>query len=155
MKTILFVLGSLGPHNRSGEPWNISWTPCFTTRRYLFNRETWTKITENYIFNWYLAVSPTQKTNKKLTFAELDMQEEHLTWKTNLSSIPWTDRRPFIRYMSSLRFNNSVPSHMLAWKCQEEISKISQASIHYRRKKKQYKLDSHCNYSWHVYLCNS
>lgn len=30
MNTILFTLGSSGPHIRSGEPWNMSWTPCQT-----------------------------------------------------------------------------------------------------------------------------
>ena len=80
----------------------------------------------------------------------MSISSKFLTWKTNLFFIPWTDRRPFIRYMSSLRFNNSVPSHMLAWKNKNEISSLCQVFFHTCLDK-----DSGCNWPSNVYLSHS
>lgn len=146
MKTILFTLGSSSPQSRSGEPWNISWTPCQKINTLQLRQEIpWTG--NHFVFpllnvslsrktaklhslhmSWIRIYVPLNATNKNWT-EEYHAKERaqgtqndickpgnsfQQTWNTNLSFMPWTDKRPFIRYMSSLRSNNSVPNHMFA-----------------------------------------
>lgn len=101
MKTILFVLGSLGPHSRSGEPWNISWTPCYTTKRWSLNiqyqhKNHWLKLLGTIFLTPLSATSPTH----------------NLTWKKNIKRLEMINKIQYIKKMTMYISSKFLSPHL-------------------------------------------